>query len=352
MILLRYCCRLYVYRWALISMMSLAVVGLLERLNPKNTWFIFATKIPFHLHNMMPFLLLVAALTFAWHLFGKQEWWAVNGMGMSDIFIMKGPLLCAALLLVADATLLVPMGSHFFNPFQSKNTGVGVCDTRWRKASTATHHLFWRSGQGCWVVLAPKNDDQPLVVFKATDGQWSDQSIELKNVWKTGSGQEPQWHHSIHLDRPDHDREEPTQWHPLLLSIHDAVQYWWSDPMNKVVALRLHYWVAHIIWALGLVAWAPLLVVNTRSIGFRMVSAALSIAGSLVLYVGKEWIYAMSLPWSATYHPLGLWIIPLLTWAVVGLLIWERRSSHRVYGARRSLCPQEQPLGTKDTWEK
>lgn len=152
--------------------------------------------------------------------------------------------------------------------------------------------------------------------------------MAMSKVWKVRPQQDPQWQEKARIDLSH--ATEPTQWHPLLLSIHDAVTYWWTDPMNKVIALRVHYWLAHIIWALGLVAWAPLLVVNTRSMGVRMVSAALGIAGSLVLYVGKEWMYAMSLPWSATYHPLGLWMVPLLTWCVVGLLAWERRVSHQV----------------------
>lgn len=327
MIWLRYCCRLYLHRWALTGLMSLAIVGLLERLNPKNTWLIFITKLPFHLHNMMPFLLLVAALVFAWHLVGNQQWWAMNGVGVSDLSIMRAPMLCATILLLIDATLLVPMGARFFNPFQSKNTMVGVNDTRWRKMSTKSHHILWKPGSGSWVIVDPKNDHDLPTIIRATTSQQKNNTFHLSRSWTMRIGEQPVWKSEDTVVMSSQIREEPARWHPLLLSLHDAVNYWWSNPMNKVISLRVHYWMAHIVWALGLVAWVPLLVVNMQSVGFRIAASAAGIGGSLVLYVGKEWLYAMSLPWSASYHPLGLWLVPLLTWALVWFMSWMRSST-------------------------
>jgi hypothetical protein len=328
MLFFYYFTRLFWERWIGLLLSSALILMVFEFLSLpplSNAWDIFA-KLPFSLHKMFPFITFVTMLMFTWRLMAPHEWGSLSSIGRSPWQVIRTPLIWAGFLGLIDLFVIVPLGQQFFNPFEGKQTDIGLHSGGWKKGFTPNGYLFFRETAGQKHILEFTGSSLLVRHVIAPTMNLNNRSIVCFNAWDLQAHRTPAQKDKIMVALSKIVNLKQDNTHPLLLSlaqVHSAMQ---QDPQSSLLLLgRRHYWWSHFLWSLTLVPLAPALLLGQSSRHWSMLWAGGGMVGCLTLYLIKEWLYALSIPLAHSWPPVLLWVPALLTAVLAWGLLFEKK---------------------------
>lgn len=309
-----------------LSACSLLIAFEFLTLTPGNPYGSIFIKLPFSVHKMLPFVTFVAMIMFSWKLMTQEEWSALEGMGRSPWQILRTPLLWVMLVGLLDVWMLVPLGQKFFNPFEGKKTEISLDSKGWSLGHTPKGYIFLYPLGEQKHALEFTKDSVFLHHMIASHIKVARHSIEGRNLWSVGARGIPvqKKQYDISLSRPLETKERNK--HPLLLSLGEVCDA--LEPHKKTSLLleaRWHYWWSHFFWSVGLVFLAPALLVGPQGRQGKMLATGIGLILSLIFYLMKEWLYAISIPLAHSWPNFFLWIPSLCTAALALILFFEKK---------------------------
>jgi hypothetical protein len=322
MIFFRYLTRLFWMRFLSIQLGALLMVVLFEWLTLTGPYRNILVKIPFTAHKLLPFIIFITMISFIWSLMGRNEWNALSSIGRSPWHILRTPLIWVILLGVLDMWVIVPMGQPFFNPFEQK---ISLFSRTWKKGVTKDGYVFFNpDGPKYHILEMQKNSVLRRHIFGRT---LHIQGTELicRDLWSMQAHRcpEKQAVARITLSKPVH--LDQTESHPLGLSLGGAYSAMGKNPQGSLLlSARIHYWYSHFFWSLSLVFLAPALLIGAD--GYRKIFGTIfGLLGVLMVYLIKEWLYALSIPLAHSWPVMLLWLPFFMTVGLTWVLFFEKR---------------------------
>ncbi len=114
--------------------------------------------------------------------------------------------------------------------------------------------------------------------------------------------------------------------HPGLMSFIETSQALENSQIPKeALRSRQDYLLSHTVWILSLVPLAAALIVGRTGRYRKVIHIMLGLMLCAFLYLVKEWIYKITLPLSFTWQPLSLWAVPLFTFLIAFIILFEKK---------------------------
>jgi lipopolysaccharide export LptBFGC system permease protein LptF len=291
-----------------------------------NPWSVLA-KMPFSLHKMFPFITFVTILMFTWRLMQYHEWEALTSMGYAPWHILRTPMIWIGFLGLMDIFFIVPLAQRFFNPFTHNKTEISLSAKGWLTGKTKDGYLFFQ----------PHGPKAHLI-------QFTEQSVFVRHIvapsivphareicchdaWDIGAHKTPTKKKAICIPLAQNLVLDQPIDHPLLMSLSqiNTAIHQKSHPSLLLYARR-HYWWGHFFWSLALAPLAmSILVGPSKHRYWKILLAGTGIVGCLMLYLVKEWLYALSIPLSHTWSPLLIWMPSVFTAAIAWGIFFEKK---------------------------
>lgn len=326
MIFFRYLTRLFWTRFFSIALGSILILMVFEWLTLSGPYTNILKKIPFSMHKLLPFITFITMLTFTWHLISHHEWNALSSIGRSPWNILRTPIIWASLLGLADLWFIVPMGQQFFNPFETGKSDISLISSKWKKGLTTDGYVFFNlTGPQKHVLEIDKNSIlKQHIVARTLDIRKSD--LICKDVWRFRAHHSPEKKPDARVVLLKPVLLDCKESHPLTLSLGQAYSAIQENPKGSaLLSGRIHYWWSHFFWSISLVLLAPALLVGSSSRHEKIFGTIFGLLGVLMLYLVKEWLYALSIPLAHTWPIFLLWFPFFITSGLTLGLFFEKR---------------------------
>lgn len=324
MILERYLGKLFFIRLLLLVVGFLAVSLAFESIMAKKILSSASDfqRLPLILHKVFPFLVFLSVLLFLWRLIRFHELDALFSVGLSVYGVLRVPFFLVFLCAMGDLFLLSPLSQKLANPLKEKQGKVSLDPGGWQVIPMHFGYYLVRMAmpRSHLLVFTPESQFQR---------HWIPQSIQyqkpyllFEKAWELIPNQSPRFM----LKGQEYITKLPRvkNIHPGLMSFieaHKALEG--LAPQKALFLSRRDYLLSHALWIMTLICLAASVMIGSAY--RRLLQVLLGIILCFVLYLIKEWLYAISFPLSYLWHPISLWGIPLLTFLIAFVVLFEKK---------------------------
>ncbi len=319
-----YLMRLFMIRLFMCALSVLMAAMLVEIFLQKKHPELAFLKLPFILHKCLPFLVFIATLLFLWRLIRFHELDALSSIGLSLWQILSPPFGLAVLLGLGDLLVLAPLSQNLLlsNVLKEKVDRISFQNAGWRVFPTQNHYDLVYLGNPYFHQLTFSSSSQFQSYLWAERFTQKKNKLMLQDCWESTPNPQKTKDKTLSFPLYHVQRRNP---HPFFMSfIEVQKELFVNQQQRRALLFRHGYLLSNMLWILTLILFAASVIVGPIGGKKRILHVGIGILTCFALFMGKEWIFALSIPLSNWIQPMIVWMTPLLTLLIAVLCLFEK----------------------------